>query len=130
MPDLGAEGLEGQSRSEWLREVFENSDHFQHLADMLNSGRLFEKAWAPLLRDLRARGWISDQDLALWHSRPVWSALRWVVSEARAAARERRVAVGAGKEPGSSSAFPGERARRRVLAKDRDGGANVAEEGV
>ena len=97
---------------------------------MLNSGRLFEKAWAPLLRDLRARGWISDQDLALWHSRPVWSALRWVVSEARAAARERRVAVGAGKEPRSSSAFPGESARRRVLAKDRDGGANVAEEGV
>jgi hypothetical protein len=26
MPDLGAEGLDGQSRSEWLREVFENSD--------------------------------------------------------------------------------------------------------
>jgi len=46
---------------------------------ILNSGRLFEKAWAPLLRDLRARSWISDEDLALWHSRPVGSALRWVV---------------------------------------------------
>jgi hypothetical protein len=78
MPDMGTEGLDGQSRSAWLRSVFENSDYFQHLAEMLNSGRLFEKAWAPLLRDLRARGWISDEDLALWHSRPVVSPLRWV----------------------------------------------------
>jgi hypothetical protein len=78
MPDMGTEGLDGQSRSAWLRSVFENSDYFQHLAEMLNSGRLFEKAWAPLLRDLRARGWISGEDLALWHSRPVVSPLRWV----------------------------------------------------
>jgi hypothetical protein len=73
MPDLGAEGLDGQSRSEWLREVFENSDR----------------------RGQRA-------------ARSCW----------------------AGKEPRFSSAFPGARARRRVLAKDRDGGANVAAEGV
>src|SRR5258708_1577861 len=40
--------------------------------------RFREKAWAPLLRDLRARGWISVEDFALWRSRPVGSALRWV----------------------------------------------------
>ena len=79
MSDTGAEGLDEQSRAAWLRSVFESSAHFQNLADMLNSGLLFEKAWAPLLRDLRARGRISDEDLALWHSRPVGSALGWVV---------------------------------------------------
>jgi hypothetical protein len=79
MPDTGVEGIDEQSRAAWLRSVFEKSDYFQRLADMLNSGVLFAKAWAPLLRDLRARGWISDEDLALWRSRPVGSALHWVV---------------------------------------------------
>jgi hypothetical protein len=88
VPEMGQEGLDSQSRAAWLRSVFEKSDHFQRLADMLNSGLLFEKAWAPLLRDLRARGWVSDQDLALWHGRPVGSALRWVVR--KRAARPQR----------------------------------------
>ncbi len=78
MADMGGDALDGQSRSEWLREVFDHGGHFQHLADMLNSGRLFERAWAPLLRDLLARGWVSGADLELWRSRPVGSGLRWV----------------------------------------------------
>lgn len=121
MPDMGTEGLDGQSRSAWLRSVFEKDTEL--------GPAVRESLGPPASRPSRAQ-----LDLGRG-PRPVaqpscWECASLGGSEARAAARERRVAVGAGKEPRSSSAFPGARARRRVLAKDRDGSANVAEDGV
>jgi hypothetical protein len=60
---------------EWLRALV-SGKHLTHLADALTSGRLLERDLKPLLDDIVARGWVSEEDVALSRAHP---GLRWDV---------------------------------------------------